>query len=249
MRSFDVKATEALIQSITLLTFQLEEIANQILSELDSDGRSLTDIRGTAVKDIVATMIHLQLQYIYVAECLLHYRWWDEHGYANLTPTQKMANASGFADHIAFSAFHQAYSIYEGCLRQIHHSLDPVGLNQSTDGIYKVFEALITKFGLSIDVSKFKELHIFVGLIRNSIHNNGCYRNVKEPIKEVTYKGTIYHFEHFKPVLFLYPEMLYEIIYDIGIMLATLIRDPIVMALTDARNPYRDNLVGFVVDT
>lgn len=244
MRSFDVKAIEDIIKSINALTLQLEGIANQISSQLDSDGRSLTDLRRTAVKDIVTTMALLQLQYTYAAECLLHYKWWDEHGFANLTPAQKMENASRYADYIAFSAFHQAYSTYEGCLRQIHHSLDAVGLNQSTDGIYKVFEALITNFGLSIEVSKFKELHIFLGLIRNTIHNIGCYRNVKEPIKEVMYKGTSYRFEHLKPVLFLYPEQLYQIIYDIGIMLANLVRDPIVMALTDVRNPYRDNLAS-----
>jgi len=58
------------------------------------------------------------------------------------------------------------------------------------------------------------------------------------------YKGTSYRFEHLKPVLFLYPEMLYQIIYDIGIMLANLVRDPIVMALTDLRNPYRDTLAS-----
>ena len=245
MRSYNVENVETLIKSITELLFQLDGIANQISSELDNDNRSLTDIRRTAVKDIVTTMGILQLQYIYVAECLLHYKWWDEHeGFTNLTPTQKMENASRYGDHIAFSAFHQAYSIYEGCLRQIHHSLDPVGLNKSTDGIYKIFDALITKFGLSINVSKFKELHIFVGLIRNTIHNNGCYRYVKKPIKEVIYKGTNYRFEHLKPVLFLYPEMIYQIIYDIGIMLAIFIRDPIIMALTEARNPYRDNLVS-----
>lgn len=244
MRLLYVKDIEALIESITALTGQLDGIANQISSELDNDSRSLTDIRRTAVKDIVAAMLCLQWQYIHLAEGLLHYKWWDEHGFANLTPTQKMDNASGYGTYIAFSAFHHAYSTYEGCLRQIHHSLDPVGLNQSTDGIYKVFDALITNFGLSIDVSKFKELHIFLGLMRNTIHNIGCYRNVKEPIKEVMYKGTHYRFEHLKPVLFFYPEILYQIIYDIGIMLADLIRDPIVMALTDARNPYRDNLVS-----
>jgi len=244
MRSFDVKAIEAVIESINPLKVQLDGIANQISSQLDSDGISLTDLRRTAVQDILTTMALLQIQYIYAADCLLHYKWWDEHGHAHLTPAQKMENASRYADYIAFSAFHQAYSTYEGCLRQIHHSLDPVGLNQSTDAIYKVFKALITNFGLSIDVSKFKELHIFVGLIRNTIHNLGCYRSVKEPIMEVMYKGTSYRFEHLKPVLFLYPEMLYQIIYDIGIMLANLVRDPIVMALTDVRNPYRDTLAS-----
>lgn len=244
MRLLYVKDIEALIESITALTGQLDGIANQISLELDNDGRSLTDIRRTAVKDIVATMLFLQWQYIHLAEGLLHYKWWDEHGFANLTPTQKMANASGYADYTAFSAFNHAYLTYEGCLRQIHHSLDPDALNQSTDGIYKIFEALITNFGLSIDVPKFKELHILLGLMRNTIHNIGCYRNVKEPIKEVMYKGTSYRFEHLKPVLFFYPEMLYQIIYDIGVMLANLIRDPIIMALPDARNPYRDNLVS-----
>jgi hypothetical protein len=239
-----VKDIKFLIESIDIMTLQLDGIANQISSELDSDGRSLTDIRRTAVKDIVATMLFLQWQYIHLAEGLLHYPWWDEHGFANLTPEQKMDNASGYFTYTAFSAFHHGYSTYEGCLRQIHYSLDPVGLNQSTDGIYKVFNALITNFGLSINVSKFKELHIFLGLMRNTIHNIGCYRNANEPVKEVIYKGISYRFEHLKPVLFFYPEMLSHIVYDIGVMLADLIRDPIVMALPDARNPYRDNLVS-----
>jgi hypothetical protein len=243
MRSYNVESIEALIERITVFISSLEAVANRISSELESNGRSLTDIRKTAVEDIVTTLGLLKLQYIYVAECLLHYEWWDKHGFTNLTPKQKMQNASIYGDHIAFSTFHQAYSIYEGCLRQIHHSLDPVSLNESTDNIYKVFTALITDFGLSnFDVSEFKELHIFAGLIRNTIHNSGFYRSIKYPIQEVMYRGTSYRFEHLKPVLFLHPEELYVIIGDMGIMLAKLVSDPIVMALTDVRNPYRDNL-------
>ncbi|CAD5914360.1 hypothetical protein NO108_00621 [Planktothrix rubescens] len=244
MRSYDVQAIQTLINSINPLIRELLDIADQISAELDSDGKSSTDLRRTAVQDIITVMVLLQLQYIYASDCLLHYKWWDEHGFTNLTSEQKMENASRYGDHIAFSAFHQAYSIYEVCLRQIHHSLDPVGLNQSTEGIYKVFDAVITNFGLSIDVSKSRELHIFVGLIRNTIHNLGCYRSVREPIKEVRYNGKSYRFEHLKPVLFLYPEDLYKIIYDIGIMLANIVRDPVVMALPDVRNPYRDGLAS-----
>ena len=75
-----------------------------------------------------------------------------------------------------------------------------------------------------------------------SIHNLGCYRNVGEPSKTGSYAGKSYAFQHLKPVLFLYPELIYQLIYDIGCLLSDIVKDPVVMGLPEVVNPYRSGL-------
>lgn len=128
------------------------------------------------------------------------------------------------------------FSIIESRFRIFTTYLDPTACKKGTDSFKNIYQWFLKK----LNKQQYLAILEFFLLLRNTIHNNGVYRNIKEPSKQVSYRDKIFTFEHGKPVLLdnlfnllffeLTPDLLHminDIINSVDIIKIDYIEDPI----------------------
>ena len=173
------------------------------------------DMRVDSLRYMASIVQNLFLATVFVAQCLLHYEWWDSIECTGLTQQQKMDNAARFWESSVFAAFHQSYSVFEAFCRQLLYSFDPKAERETTFGFYNVAKTLSGKYLLELDCQDYRSFFYLLAALRNCIHNNGVYRNTKYPQLEIVYKGEKYVFKHMVPPNCVEPRFLIDTIKDV----------------------------------
>lgn len=127
------------------------------------------------------------------------------------------------------------FSIVESRFRIFTICLDPTACKIGTDSFKNIYQWLLKK----IDKQKYLAILEFFQLLRNTIHNNGVYRNIKEPFKQVTYRDKIFTFEHDKPVILenLNNLLFFELTSDLLNMIKDIIQSQQILKISNMEDP------------
>lgn len=128
------------------------------------------------------------------------------------------------------------FSIVESRFRIFTSCLDPKACLNGTANFESIYQWLLNKLGKQ---KQYLEVLNFSRLVRNTIHNNGVYMNIKAPVKQVTYKEKIYTFEHGKPPIFnnLINLLFFDLTPNLMKMMEDIIRSPSIIELDYIEDP------------
>ena len=151
------------------------------------------DIRYSIYNRLNNILISTKLSLIFIETHLKNPIWWNSN-FIEIKP-EEMENSlliyeGWLKHHFGSSLFIQT----ENFSRCILRSLDPEVCNNSTSEFINIYNCLLSKVGLGDPESKI--LFNLLRLIRNTIHNDGVYRNRNSKNELVIYKGIEYYFIH-----------------------------------------------------
>lgn len=198
------------------------------------------DLRINCFMKLAQIAQNFKLSMIFCRESLLVYDWWDRHGYSNLTNEQKMENASSYWDQIPFSTFQSMFSVVEATLRQIIFSIDSTAVNEATGNFSKIQEELYKHLSIGeTEHTSHKSYFDLLSAIRNTIHNNGVYRNKSKPENEIEHKGIKYQFKHQHPPNCITAKFLLDMLKQSSEVLKDIITDDTVSRLDEVEDLYK----------
>jgi len=168
-------------------------------------------------------------------DCLLRETWWKD----NAELTRKLGNRQHHTDEFVnnnkMSVYILFFSFYESVIRELVRGLLPGACNDAYDPFANVYGALLKR----VDLQRHSPLLDFARTMRNLIHNNGFFLNKQKRDESHTFNGTVYFFEHDKPVRFALATVLYEI-YEQALNLSDDLNthpDIIALAPRDVKQP------------
>ena len=126
-------------------------------------------------------------------------------------------------------------SIIESRFRIFTIYLDPTAFKNGTDSFKNIYQWFLKK----LNKQQYLAILEFSQLLRNTIHNNGVYRNTKEPSKQVSYRDKIFTFQHGKPVLVenLFNLLFFELTPDLLDILNDIINTPEIIKIDYIKDP------------
>lgn len=236
MTQRDVDAIEGLESEARRIAAKILEDHQFMLSTLDPSLHE-EDMRSTSLKRLSTVVLTYVIGLVVIRNHLLDFDWWDKHWGAGGSNEQKNQNATAFYSSLSFGTFLSAFSILEGLIRQVLYASDPTACNESTDGYWKVRTYL---FGNHLDLehSVYASLFQLISVLRNCIHNQGVYRDVKHKKLIIEHNGIRYTFLHMVPPNCLQPENLIALISEMGGVMFDIVSDPSVVALDRVEDGY-----------
>ena len=138
---------------------------------------------------------------------------------------------------MSFSTFLSAFSILEALIRQILYTFDPHACNESTDGYWKV-RTYLFQHHLGLAHSDYTSLFQLISAIRNCVHNQGVYRDIKNQKLIVEHKDIRYTFLHMVPPNCVQPENSIALLSEMGGVMFDIVSDPHVVALDRVEDGY-----------
>ena len=128
------------------------------------------------------------------------------------------------------------FSIIESRFRIFTNCLDPTACKNGMDSFKNTYQWLLKKLDKQ---EQYLEILEFFQLLRNTIHNNGVYRNIKEPSKQVFYSDKLFTFEQGKPVLLdnLYNLLFFELTPDLLNMVNDIINSSQILKIGYIEDP------------
>ncbi len=207
-----------------------------VLSTLDSSLHE-EDMRSTALQRLSTVVLTYVIGLAVIRNHLLHFDWWDTNWGSGLSNDQKMANATTFYSSLSFSTFLSAFSILEALIRQVLYASDPKACNESTNGYWKV-RTYLFKNQLDLNHSDYASLFQLISAIRNCVHNQGVYRDIKNKKLIIEHNGIRYTFLHMVPPNCLQPENLVALLSEMGGVMFDIVSDPNIIALDRVEDRY-----------
>ena len=236
MTQRDADAVEEVEAEARRIAARISQDHQSVLSTLDPS-RHEEDMRSTSLERLSAVVHTYVLGLVVIRKHLLHFDWWDKNWGSGLSNDQKMAKASTFYSSLSFSAFLSAFAILEALIRQVLYASDPDACNESTSRYRKVRTCLFERH-LALKHSDYESLFDLISAMRNCIHNQGVYRDIKHRKLIIEHNGSRYTFLHMVPPNCLQPENLIARVSEMGGVMFDIVSDPKVGALDRLEDPY-----------
>ena len=155
-------------------------------------------------------LMNLSLSLIHLADNLLRFDWWDQHGQDGLSKERKMANATAYWTGVSFGSFHVHCANEEYTIRMIAKALDPT--QEALGAIWEIRSDLLKALDATSD--DIKGYFSLMSRLRNTIHNSGVFRDPRGEDRTVEFGGTRYEFKHDYPPNCLTPDFLIDRMSD-----------------------------------
>lgn len=231
----DVAGCSALIDKCQVILGSLEIGQARVVSSLKPEV-SRDDHRIACVQYLTVVVHNLKVSIILMRDALLHFRWWDQHGYNGLTNEQKMENASRYWEGAVFGSFHGMHSVLENAIRALFLAFNSAAYGESLGQYWKVRKRLNDDY-VQIPAD-FRDFFFLTSILRNCIHNGGVYRNKDKPIETANYKGKSFEFRDGLPPNCLNPPFFMDLLQTAADGLVALMCDPKVLQLSKVEDAY-----------
>ena len=235
--------TERGVDAVAVLEAEARQIAARIsanrqsvLSTLDSSLHD-EDLRSTSLQRLSAVLLNYVVGLVVLRRHLLHFDWWESNWSSGLTDDHKMAHATTVYSNLSFGTFLSAFSILEAMVRQILFAFDSDAEDESTAGYWNVRTYLFQNH-LDLEHSHYASLFQLISTLRNCVHNQGVYRDIKRKKLIVEHNGIRYTFLHMVPPNCLQPETLIALLAEMGSVMFDILSDPNVVALESVEDGY-----------
>jgi len=209
----------------------IEEKKNTLL--LNEFWGKNNDIRVTIFNRFLTFLFSTKLSLIFIETNLMDNNWWK----LNFRDLQTKDIYQHTKEFETWSKHHFGLSIFiqtEYFTRKILRSIDPSACSNATSDFKSVYETLLSK--IDINYPEAKNLYNLLRLVRNTIHNDGIYRNRYSNNEIVTYKGVEYSFLHDCLIDFVTWNFLIDITNDIVQLIKEIIFNKNVANISDNIN-------------
>ncbi|PKO06562.1 MAG: hypothetical protein CVU41_05525 [Chloroflexi bacterium HGW-Chloroflexi-3] len=188
-RIIDGKAIN-IIDSIEKIQFSIKE-KREYFSRDHENWIKEKDIRYSIFSRFNKFLFATKLSIIFIETDLKNPYWWQNH-FSQLQLGEKTSSLQIYEQwvkhHLGMSLFIQTEYFFRTMLR----FLDPNVCNNSTSEFINIYECLLSKINLNFPEPN--NLLNLLRLIRNTIHNDGLYRNKNFNNESVIYKDKEYNF-------------------------------------------------------
>ncbi len=197
----------------------------------DEDART----SGFAKISNVARSAALGLKFY--ADYLITSDWWSANTSGALSAEDKRRINRSYVDLLKFGLIQGSFSAVESTLRDILRAIDPAACAGGTAGFQSIYECLF-RSKLSSEPADGCELLHLLREIRNTVHNNGVYFNLRGQDLSVTYKRDAYDFRHGQRFEFQAWDVSISLYQDVCDLLYSVATDSVV---TDIQGGIRDS--------
>lgn len=220
---------------------RLEALRPQVNADYDKLTTEIPDCRWRDARlaaigrlGMLLDDVHLAFTFISLDLLPLDNSWWDtvhKKPFANFNDYHRSVTVNNFNGFVKVGFLQSLFATFENHVRIFLRVVDPTAGNDATstfDSIYGALRKRLSPFPQETD-----ELVKLMRLTRNTIHNNGVFYPTSRANDQVVYKGVTYEFHYGKPVNFVRWEWLFDRFEDIWKLLSHIVRDPLIMGITD----------------
>jgi hypothetical protein len=174
---------------------------------------------------------------------LVYEDWWQSKAIDpwKLTGDDKASRTLGFERFSKHGFSMGLFISLERTFRIFLRAIDPTACRGATAGYESIYSRLLGSNGLifpSQERHEALQLLDIMRVIRNLTHNDGVYYDRLGKVRELSFKGKLYRFEHAKPVHFVTWDLLLRFVEETRGLLLKIIKHPKIETIAQILDPY-----------